>query len=326
MIYIGIDLGGTKINAAVFSLNGVILHQASAFLEGRKGPEVGQLMIEIARKLLSQTAARDETVSIGVCVPGIAYSKTGTVWAPNISGWENYPLREELQRAFPRSIVLIESDRTCYILGETHFGAAKGCENAVFMAVGTGIGVGILIDGMVLHGKSDIVGAIGWMALKPPYVPEYDSCGCYETYASGTGLALQARKLLREKSSYEGVLRSFPIEEITSYHVFDAWESGDPIAEKVLGQAVEMWGMAAANIVSLFNPELVIFGGGVFGPGAKLLGRIYEEACKWAQPVSIRQTKFIATALPGTAGLYGAGAIAIQNAKTFDAKRIYYGD
>ena len=80
MIYIGIDLGGTKINAAVFSLNGVILHQASAFLEGRKGPEVGQLMIEIARKLLSQTAARDETVSIGVCVPGIAYSKTGTVY------------------------------------------------------------------------------------------------------------------------------------------------------------------------------------------------------------------------------------------------------
>lgn len=301
-----------------------MLHRKSALLDSRTGAQVGALIVETVRALLedpkpgcgSGPAAgshdrEDAGLSIGVCVPGIAYSKTGTVWAPNIPGWEHYPLRDELLRAFPGATVRIESDRTCYILGEARFGVARGCDNAIFMAVGTGIGVGILIDGKVLHGKSDIVGAIGWMALKPPYDSFYDQCGCFESHASGTGLAMQAKKRLRETPGYSGMLRAVPAEEITSYHVFDAWKKGDPLAGQVIDCAVEMWGMAAANLVSLFDPELLVFGGGVFGPAAVLIDRIYEEACKWAQPVSIRGAKFLASALSGEAGLQGAGAVAI---------------
>ena len=174
---------------------------------------------------------------------------------------------------------------------------------------------GILIDGHILHGASDIIGAIGWLALKPPYDKYWDQCGCFETHASGDGLAKQAQIFLREDKEYNGVLRNKPIEEVTSYDVFAEYPNGDPIAVRVIDQAIEMWGMAAANLVSLLNPEMVIFGGGIFGPAAPLIPRIYEEAKKWAQPISIKQTKFVATQLPKMAGLYGAGGVAIQALK-----------
>lgn len=316
MKYIGIDLGGTKISAGIFNENGVLLTSDSLLIEERTGSEVGALILQLCDKILKDNhISPEEDMSIGVCVPGITYSKTGCVWAPNIPGWDNYPLALELRAHFPKAMVTIESDRTCYILGEITMGAAKGRDNAVFIAVGTGIGAGILIDGHILHGSSDIIGAIGWLALKPPYDKFYDQCGCFETHASGDGLAKQAQKFLREDKEYNGPLRNIPIENVTSYEVFAEYKNGDPLATRVIDQAVEMWGMAAANLVSLLNPEMVIFGGGIFGPAVPLIDRIYEEALKWAQPISIRQTKFVATQLPKMAGLYGAGGVAIQSVK-----------
>lgn len=316
MVYIGIDVGGTKISIGVFTQEGLLTASESTLIGERTGEEVGSLLLSFCDKVLSDNGIPHDTpMSIGVCIPGITYSKSGCVWAPNIHGWDNYPLYHELKGHYPQAVVTIESDRTCYILGEVNMGCAKGCDNAVFMAVGTGIGAGILIDGRVLHGASDIIGAIGWLALKPPYDHYWDQCGCFETHASGDGLAKQAQLFLREDKEYNGVLRNKPLEEVTSYDVFAEYPNGDPIAVRVIEQAIQMWGMAAANLVSLFNPEMIIFGGGVFGPAAPLIPRIYEEAKKWAQPISIKQCKFVATQLPKMAGLYGAGGVAIQAMK-----------
>jgi len=312
MVYIGIDLGGTKVSGAIFKEDNSIIIQERMMLEGRCGTEVSDLISDLCRRLLMLAAIPDnKEMSIGICVPGIAYSRTGRVWAPNIPGWEDFPLRDELLKVFPNASITAESDRTCYILGETSQGIARGCQNAIFIAVGTGIGAGILIDGKILHGHSDIVGATGWMALKPPYTDEYDKCGCFETHASGTGIAFQARKLVSADQSYSGILSEIPVETITAHNVFKAYSENDAIAVKVISDAIEMWGMASANFVSLFNPEMVIFGGGVFGPASSLIEKIYAEAVKWAQPISIKQCTFAATTLPDTAGLYGAGRTAI---------------
>ncbi|MDD2595944.1 MAG: ROK family protein [Bacteroidales bacterium] len=316
MKYIGIDLGGTKVAGAVFNENGEILLQKSSLLNDRTGKDVGNLVCEFCADLcIEGDISHSDKKSIGVCIPGISYSATGCVWAPNIPGWDNYPLREQIMTEIPNATVTIESDRTCYILGETTMGCAKGCRNAVFIAVGTGIGAGILIDNQVLHGNSDIVGAIGWLALKPPYLKKYDQCGCFESHCSGEGLATQARYFLKEDKQYCGQLRNYKIKDITSYHIFQAYKEGDPIAVRVIDQAIEMWGMAAANLVSIFNPEKVIFGGGVFGPASRFIGRIKKEASKWAQPISMKQVEFTKTQLPKLAGLYGAGAVAIKFAK-----------
>jgi len=315
MNYIGIDLGGTKISAAIFSIEGKIVLQKDVLIGERTGHAVGELLVSMIKDICAEAQIKaTDKKSIGICVPGIAYSSTGNVWCPNIPDWDNYPLKLEITNKIPNSNVTVESDRTCYILGEATMGVARGCRNAIFMAVGTGIGAGILIDDKVLHGNSDIVGAIGWLALKPHYDQLWDKCGCFETHCSGDGLATQTQLFLKADKEYKGMLRNKPVEEVTSYDLFAALEKNDPLAKRVMDQAIEMWGMASANLVSIFNPEMLIFGGGIFGPASKYIPAIYEEARKWAQPISINQVKFTATGLPKLAGLYGAGAVALKYA------------
>ncbi|MDR1526493.1 MAG: ROK family protein [Dysgonamonadaceae bacterium] len=315
MAVIGIDLGGTKINGAVFDNEGNLLHQTAHLLENRKGAEVGRLVIHTIRELLQTTAACN-VQAIGICVPGISDTKTGRVWAPNIPGWESYPLQEEVENVLtdPSVWVEIAGDRSCYILGETWKGAAKGAQDALFIAVGTGIGIGILANGRILEGHAGISGAAGWLALDTLYEEDYVQYGCFESHASGNGIARCAQRLLKDDSLLDkSILREYPVEKITAHEVFDAWAKSDPLAVRVIERAIQLWGMAAANMVSLFNPEMIVWGGGVFGPAAQLLDRIYEEACRWAQPIAIKQVRFEVSQLSGDAGLYGAGRLALMS-------------
>jgi glucokinase len=320
MAVIGLDLGGTKLAGALFTRSGKILQKSVVPLEGRQGRAVGELIRQELKNLLTAARAKRVNVSaIGVSVPGISYSRTAKVWAPNIPGWDDYPLRREILAALPdkRIRIVIDSDRACYILGETWRGVAKGCGNAIFLAFGTGIGAGILIDGRILRGAHDIAGAIGWLALDRPFRREYVGCGCFEYHASGEGLAKVANELLARRQGRVAakgykVKRLQGYKGLTARDVFSAYDRGDPVAKEVLAQAVEFWGMTVANLVSLFNPEKIIFGGGVFGPAAQFLGDIYAEAQKWAQPISIKQVKLQASKLGGDAGLYGAGCLALQ--------------
>ena len=307
---IGIDLGGTKLSAALFSPEGDVLMRTTAPLGKRSGPEVGALIVETARSLFeeAESAAID---SIGVAVPGIYHSGRGTVWAPNIAGWNDYPLLAELSDAFGhRARVEVASDRAAYILGEEWLGAARGCRNAIFIAVGTGIGAGLLVDGRVVQGEGDVAGAIGWLALQRPCRDVYESCGCFEYHASGPGLVRVAREML-ESAEYSSVLRSRDPETLTAEDVFAALDKGDELASAVIDDAIALWGMAAANMVSLLDPEIIVFGGGVFGPAARFLDRIHDEARRWAQPISMHQVRFAVSELGGDAGLYGAGRLAI---------------
>ena len=209
--------------------------------------------------------------------------------------------------------ICIDSDRTCSILGELWMGTAQNCNDAIFLAVGTGIGAGILANGKIVRGFSNAAGAIGWLALDKPFKSKYVSHGCLEYHASGEGIARITREYLEEDNSYNGVLKSKPLKELSSHDVFKAQATGDSIAEKALNQAIEFWGMTIANLVSLFNPEKIILGGGMFGPGLKFKDKILCEARKWAQPLSIKQVRLEESALGSDAALFGAGHLALKS-------------
>lgn len=310
MAVLGIDLGGTKLAAAVFSETGEVLTKEKVVLGDRQGAEVGLLITEHVKKYLS---SRPSLQSVGVSVPGISHHETGRVWAPNIPGWEDYPLLQELQQVAGRIPVNIDCDRACYILGEMWQGNAKTCKDAIFLSIGTGIGAGILVNGTILRGAHDIAGAIGWMALDRPYQDKYTSCGCFEYHASGEGIAKVAREILHEREEYRGELRNIKYEEITAHDVFEAYEHKDTLALEVMQQCIAFWGMGIANLVSIFNPEKIIFGGGVFGPGVQFIADIAEEASRWAQPISMSQVSLEKSLLGGDAGVYGAGYLALQH-------------
>jgi glucokinase len=303
MAVIGIDLGGTKITSALFDENGKILYQVSHLLEKRKGREVGLLVLHTIDELIEKSEyRRDDIEALGICVPGIANNKTGLIWSPNIGGWESYPLQKEIEAHFSNDKITIHiaSDRTCYILGEKWKGAAKNTTNAIYISIGTGIGVGLLIDGNIVHGQCDIVGAAGWFAMGTPFMEEFERYGCLESYASGDGIARQAKKILKERRLFrESLLYKKEIESLSTKDIFDAFNNDDPLAMFIIEKAIELWAMASANLVSLLNPEVIIWGGGVFGPATQFIGRIYEEASRWAQPIAIKQVKFEKSILQG---------------------------
>ncbi|MEO8854541.1 MAG: ROK family protein [Ginsengibacter sp.] len=308
------DLGGSKLATVFFNSDGQILFKEIAEVKKTKGGDVGTLICNNITSLMEVLSLRgDKIESIGICVPGIYHEKTGTVWAPNIPGWYEYPLMREILKVAGEIPVKIDSDRACCILGEVWKGNAQKSNDAIFFAVGTGIGAGILVNGQVLRGTHDIAGALGWMALHPPFLEQYADCGFFEEFASGEGIAKLAGKYILGKKNYSGNLRDISVEEITSRDVFSAYEAGDKIAEKVIDKCIELWGMATANLVSLFNPEKIIFGGGIFGPAISLIPKIKEEATKWAQPISMKEVSFEASGLGSDAGVFGAGFLALNN-------------
>jgi len=316
MNVLAIDIGGTKIACGTYASDGKKLTHHVAAIGERSGKEVGALLITLIRKEISTLQKSGKILgSVGISVPGIYTPESGTVWAPNISGWESYPLLNEVAAAvkLKKEHIRIEGDRACYILGEAWQGCAQGCNNAIFMAVGTGIGAGILADGRVLHGQNDIAGAIGWLALDRHYRPEYKTCGYFEYYASGEGLLRFARELLQAKPGYKGALRTFQPSKITTPDLFAAYDQNDELAKLVLERAISLWGMTAANLVSLFNPEVIVFGGGVFGPAVRFISRIRDEMELWAQPISVQKVRLEPSKLGGEAGLAGAAFLAISS-------------
>jgi glucokinase len=313
MSLLAIDLGGTKLALAVFSQEGDLLYEEKINLAERKGIETGRLITAmIAENLEKQRNKGAEIVAIGVSVPGIYHRNKGTVWAPNIEGWENYPLLQEIKSVAGNIPVAIDSDRACSILGECWKGAAQDCSDAIFLAVGTGIGAGILVAGKILRGANDIAGAIGWMVLEHPFQHHYKDGGCFESSASGEGIATMARRIVSEIKEYDGLLKTKSPDALTAVDVFEAYEKKDVAAEAVLHHCITAWGMAVANLVSLFDPQKIIFGGGVFGPAIKFLPAITKEAAKWAQPISMQYVTIEPSALDIHAGLYGAAWIAKQ--------------
>src|SRR5213592_3735141 len=244
MTFVGADLGGTKLAVAAFSSEGEVISREVTPLGSRSGAAVGSLIAERLQRL----GAEHRSKAAGVCVPGLYRADRGTVWAPNISGWDDYPLLDELRNSLGSGTrVTIDSDRAAYILGETWRGAARGARDAIFLAVGTGIGAGILSGGKVVRGHGDVAGAIGWLALDRPFMPRYVQHGCLEDQASGPGLVRVALDLVHADASYDGALARKNPDDLNAGDIFAAHERGDKIAIAVIDNAIELWGMAVAN-------------------------------------------------------------------------------
>lgn len=157
MHVIGLDLGGTKLASAIFNRKGQLLEKRVASLSDRHGHAVGDLIVRELHALLSLSS---EVEAIGLSIPGIYRATEGTAWVPNIAGWENYPVRKRIQEAIgDRTLqIRIDNDRACYILGEQWRGDARGCTDAIYLAIGTGIGAGILSGGRILRGVGGVFG------------------------------------------------------------------------------------------------------------------------------------------------------------------------
>jgi glucokinase len=302
----GVDVGGTKIASALFTREGEMANREKVTIDKSGGDAAADQVAErIASLAAAARSAGGRLAAVGVCVPGIAYPETGRVWAPNIPGWDRYPLMEKVREGrSPAGTVpiVLESDRSAYVAGEAWRGAAAGAKDIVFLAVGTGIGAGIISGGRPVRGHEAIAGAVGWFGLDPAFKPEYASMGCFEAEASGASVARKARAELER-----GRPSSLSGQAVTAEAVTEAARAGDPLAREIIAGAVTYLAMGVANLVSLLNPETIVLGGGLFQAADLFLEPVRREFRRWAQPLAARTVRIEISALGEDAGLYGCG-------------------
>ncbi len=309
--YGAVDVGGTKISSALFTRDAQMLHKNKISID-KTGPEkpVFQIINSIKNLEHHARSEKGELVSVGIAIPGVVFHEKGLVWAPNVPGWDHFPLRDKLMEDIQVPLVL-DSDRSAYVLGEQWCGAAKNMKNVVFLAVGTGIGAGIIIDGKICRGSDDIAGAVGWFAINTEFRDEYAEMGCFEAEASGNSVARRAIRLI--KSGGTSVLKDMvegQLDEITAEMVVKAAQKEDGLAQKTLDITLQFLAMGIANIVSILNPDMVVLGGGLFQAGEMLIQPIKKEFRRWAQPLAAQKVQLVLSHLGDDAGLYGAGKLA----------------
>lgn len=309
-----VDLGGSKILAVVADARGEVAARDLRPTPADKSPDsVIEAVVASLKTVISH--ADDGVAGVGLAVAGFSNPETGVVFAsPNLPGWIDIPLRDIVARETGLPVRLINDARAA-ALGELHFGAARGVRNFVYLTISTGIGGGIVTGGKLYYGASGMAGEVGHMVIVPDGPPcACGNRGCWEQLASGTALAREARKCLADGAASSILaLAGGDIAQVTAETVSQAYDRGDVLARELVARTGYYLGLGLANLVNIFNPEMIVIGGGLSGMGDKLLAPAYEEAGRRAFRESFRAVRFVPAALGMDSGVLGAAALVLKD-------------
>ena len=297
---VGIDLGASHIGLLITDMAAHILDEIEVPIDIQDGPAI---CLDQADRLLQELLARtnhnlDDILAIGLGVPGPIVSEAGMVLAPPIMpGWDQFPIRDTLEKKWGRSVSL-SNDAELGALGEWAAGAGRGETNLAYIKVGIGIGCGLLLDGKIYHGITGSAGEIGHLTIdENGPLCACGNHGCLEAFAGGRAIAQQAMDAV--KKGQRTRLGSFQTDgTITAQQVATAARQGDLVAQQILGQAGAHIGIAIAGLVNMFNPGMVIIGGGVSQMGDIILEPIRQVVNRRSLPAATRVVR-ITTAMLG---------------------------
>ena len=309
---LGIDIGGTNLVVGSVAEDGsAVLATDSEPTQSEAGAtDVLDRLVGLAERAIAATrreAPDAEILGVGVGAPGPLDTRRGIVLlTPNL-GWVNMPLRQIIHERLGLRAAL-DNDANCAVLGEWWVGAARGARHAIGITIGTGIGGGIIIDGRLYHGASDVAGEIGHTTIDT----EGRRCkcgnyGCLEAYASGPNIALRAVEEL--EAGAESRLRTLvggDLRKITAQTVYQAAADGDELALEVVNDTAKFLGVGIGNLLNVFNPEVVVVCGGVTLAGDHLFEPLRREAARRAFKPAVAACRIVPGELAGTAGVYGA--------------------
>jgi glucokinase len=314
---IGVDLGGTNIVAGAMSVDGSrsqavrsIATMASVGDEGVAERIVGLVKSIMLDTMSDSGAKREDFVGVGIGAPGPLDREKGVVLvAPNL-GWRDFPLRDRIHERVGLPTTL-DNDANCATFGEWWQGAARGARNVIGMTIGTGIGGGLILDGALYHGASDMAGEVGHTTID--LNGRHCKCGnygCLEAYASGPAIATRAREVLVREEVESSIPRMVDgrLEEITAQTIYDAAKQGDPVASEIVRDTARYLGAGIANLLNIFNPDTVVIAGGVTAAGDALFVPLRAEVRRRAFSPAVRAARIVPGELPGTAGVVGAVA------------------
>ncbi len=315
-LVLGVDLGGSKILTAVVNSKGEMRSRDHCRTPAARGPgAVIQALLDSIERTLNQAgmaAAELEAISIGA--PGFSSPETGVVFtSPHLPEWQDVPLRDIIGQKTGVKTLLI-NDANAAALGEMYFGAARGARNFICITLGTGIGGGIVIDGEIYTGALGTAGEIGHMTIDTSGPKcTCGNTGCWETLASGKALAREARK--RIKDGAQTTLLEYAagdIDKVNAEVVHKAARQGDTLAKEVIAQISYYLGVGLTNLVNIFNPELIVIGGGLANIGDILLAPAYKLVREKVNATAFASVRFARAKLGENAGVIGAAAYAFH--------------
>jgi glucokinase len=282
---LGIDVGGTKVACGLVKPSGEVVDRREEPTDQSSDDSAVEQLLRLI------DAYRGKYRAVGLGIPGIADRGSGTVWAPNIRNWQHLPLAELLQAEAARPLV-VESDRNTAVLAETRFGSGRNRADVVFLILGTGIGAGIWTGGRLLRGRHEIAGAVGWIPVLFRGTLRH-----FESVAAGPAITSVARS--------DGLVGELP--ELAAMA-----RGGEPCARAIFGEIGETIGHVLATLVSTFNPELIVIGGGVANTWDLLEETAIGSMRLWGQPIALGKVEVKRTALGDDAGILGAAAAALE--------------
>lgn len=307
--YVGIDLGGTNTKIGLLNIEGDILK--SSIIKTLSSEGVDKTMERIwgvIQELAKETNINVEDIKgIGMGIPGPVEEQSIVAFFANFPWGTNVNIKEKLEKITGIETKL-DNDANIIALGEAKYGAAKGSKSSVTVALGTGIGGGIYVNGVLISGFKGAGGEIGHMKI----VKEGRLCGCgqrgcFEAYASATGLIREAvSRLTVNKQNLLYTMIEGNIAGLEAKDIFDAAKEGDAFSLDLVDYEAEYLAMGIANILNIINPETIVLGGGVALAGDILLNPLRKKLEKYALPVTLEDLKIVQGILGNEAGIKGA--------------------
>ena len=309
-VVIGVDLGGTNTRTALVNREGIVLDKQKEATVAAGGHEqvIAKLIGNINRQRENAGRLGRTVIAVGVGAPGVIHEQTGVVVkSPNFPDWNNLPLRKtlELELGIP---VIIENDANAAALGEQWRGAGSGIKSMIFLTLGTGVGGGIILGGRIWHGADGMAGEVGHMTISPDGRPcGCGNTGCLEMYASSRGIVMTFGEIWSQQDAAAPLPTG-----ITSEQVYQAARSGEPIAVRAMQDMGRSLGIGIANLINIFNPEMVVIGGGVRDAWDLFIDATRDEIRRRAFEYPAERTKILPSVLGDDAGMVGAAAVALQ--------------
>jgi len=304
----GIDAGGTKVDIAAVDSQGIVLFKERIPTRVKDGPEsIINDICTVVKKIQKEIAT--PPVGAGVGMPGQIDPITGVVYfAPNLK-WREVPLKQELENILKMPIAVL-NDVRAITWGEWKFGAGKGCNDLVSLFIGTGVGGGIITKGSLLVGMNNCAGELGHMTIDlngPPCT--CGNWGCVESYSGGWAIAKNAKNALLNEPEADSLIEKIAEEqeeEISAEIVIKAYHQGDLLAASIIDQAIQGIIAGSVTLVNAFNPERMIFGGGIVEALPELIGKVNLGVRERALSAATQNLQIVGSKLGREAGVIGA--------------------
>src|ERR1700751_4126645 len=317
-LYLGVDVGGTKVAAGLVSSRGENFSKISMPMTSREDAAAGLRAVKraIDAAFSSEPARKASVAGIGIVSPGPVDPAQGIVVNPgNLPCWRNYPLVAEIKnsRGLP---TMLDNAANAAALAEAQWGAAAGYSSVFYVTIGTGIGTGIVLNGSIYHGRTGAAGEGGHVSIDyhGPLCP-CGKRGCIEVLTAGPAVARRSRQRL-EAGGVEArtllTLAGGNPATVTAEIVAKAWRDGDPLATAILEETADLLAIWLGNMIDLFDPDVIVVGGGMSEVICAWLGRIRQQIPKWSVNSRWGEIPFVRAQYGEDSGIAGGAALCVS--------------